>query len=219
MRTGRMLKSLGAILPLFCLVAVAAADVRLPAVFSDHMVLQREAPVPVWGWANPGEKVTVAIGDVSGHGVGAALVMAARALYLQGGWMLDKGIRCTTEAALAKCFASDAAMKVTTDAVQILAGSGYMKGAMVVYGIPALALVLGAVFGKEVMPRFFRGTDPDILSALCGFGLLVFSFFAVKFAETGLSNWGATKGALLVEGAVGLRRTWFMLVGGGRGLR
>ena len=33
--------------------------------------------------------------------------------------------------ALAKCFASDAAMKVTTDAVQILAGSGYMKGAIV----------------------------------------------------------------------------------------
>ncbi len=60
-----------------------------------------------------------------------ALVMASRAMYLQGSWMLDQDIRCTTEAALAKCFASDAAMKVTTDAVQILAGSGYMKGAIV----------------------------------------------------------------------------------------
>lgn len=38
------------------------ADVRLPAVFSDHMVLQRDATVPVWGWADPGEKVTVTIG-------------------------------------------------------------------------------------------------------------------------------------------------------------
>ena len=28
----------------------------------------------------------------------------------------------------------------------------YMKSAMIIYGIPALALVLGAVFGKEVMP-------------------------------------------------------------------
>jgi len=60
-----------------------------------------------------------------------ALVIASRAMYLQGAWMLDQNIRCTTEAALTKCFASDAAMKVTTDAVQILAGAGYMKGAIV----------------------------------------------------------------------------------------
>jgi len=39
----------------------AAADVRLPALFSDHMVLQRDATVPVWGWADPGEAVTVSI--------------------------------------------------------------------------------------------------------------------------------------------------------------
>jgi sialate O-acetylesterase len=37
------------------------ANVRLPAIFSDHMVLQRDAIVPVWGWADPGEKVTVSI--------------------------------------------------------------------------------------------------------------------------------------------------------------
>lgn len=42
------------------LCAVAAhADVRLPAVISDHMVLQQEMPASVWGWAEPGEKVTV----------------------------------------------------------------------------------------------------------------------------------------------------------------
>lgn len=39
----------------------AQADVKLPAVFSDHAVLQRAMPVPVWGWAEPGEEVTVAI--------------------------------------------------------------------------------------------------------------------------------------------------------------
>jgi len=37
------------------------ADVRLPAIFSDHMVLQRDVVVPVWGWADAGEKVTVSI--------------------------------------------------------------------------------------------------------------------------------------------------------------
>ncbi len=39
----------------------ARADVKLPAIFSDHMVIQRAATVPVWGWADPGEKVTVSI--------------------------------------------------------------------------------------------------------------------------------------------------------------
>jgi sialate O-acetylesterase len=34
-------------------------DVRLPAVISDHMVLQRGQAVPIWGWADPQEKVTV----------------------------------------------------------------------------------------------------------------------------------------------------------------
>ncbi len=37
----------------------ARADVKLPAIFSDHMVLQRDARVPVWGTAASGEKVTV----------------------------------------------------------------------------------------------------------------------------------------------------------------
>ena len=37
------------------------ADVKLPAMFTDHAVLQREMPVPVWGSAEPGEEVHVAI--------------------------------------------------------------------------------------------------------------------------------------------------------------
>lgn len=39
------------------------ADVRLPALFTDNAVLQRDMPLPVWGWADPGEQVTVRIGD------------------------------------------------------------------------------------------------------------------------------------------------------------
>ncbi len=35
------------------------ADVRLPALFTDHMVLQQGIAVPVWGWADEGEQVTV----------------------------------------------------------------------------------------------------------------------------------------------------------------
>jgi sialate O-acetylesterase len=55
----------GAVLVLFCLAAAAAADVRLPGVFGDHMVLQRDVPVPVWGWADPSETVTVTLAGQS----------------------------------------------------------------------------------------------------------------------------------------------------------
>ena len=37
----------------------ARADVKMPAIFGDHMVLQRDMPLKVWGWAAPGEEVTV----------------------------------------------------------------------------------------------------------------------------------------------------------------
>lgn len=41
----------------------ARADVKLPPVLSSHMVLQREKPVPIWGTATAGEKVTVQFRD------------------------------------------------------------------------------------------------------------------------------------------------------------
>jgi len=41
---------------------IAQADVQLPAVIGDHMVLQQNKPLPIWGWADPGENVTVTLG-------------------------------------------------------------------------------------------------------------------------------------------------------------
>ena len=43
------------------LVQTARADVRLPTIFSDHAVLQQGIALPVWGWADPGEEVTVTL--------------------------------------------------------------------------------------------------------------------------------------------------------------
>ncbi|MGD2122689.1 MAG: acyl-CoA dehydrogenase family protein [Gemmatimonadota bacterium] len=57
----------------------------------------------------------------------AMKVNAARHLCWHAAWLKDNGKRNTTESAMAKCFAADRAMEVTTNAVQILGGYGYMK--------------------------------------------------------------------------------------------
>ena len=44
-----------------CWAATATAAVRLPAVIGDNMVLQQGQPVPIWGWADKGEEVTVTV--------------------------------------------------------------------------------------------------------------------------------------------------------------
>jgi len=43
----------------------AWADVKVPAIFGDHMVLERDQKDRVWGWAEPGEEVTVTINGQS----------------------------------------------------------------------------------------------------------------------------------------------------------
>ena len=45
--------------------SLVSADVRMPTILSDGMVLQRGRPIPVWGWAEPNESVTVAMGGQS----------------------------------------------------------------------------------------------------------------------------------------------------------
>ncbi len=44
---------------LVCISAPLHAELKLPSVFGKDMVLQRDLPVPVWGWANAGEEVSV----------------------------------------------------------------------------------------------------------------------------------------------------------------
>lgn len=57
----------------------------------------------------------------------ATSVAAARALYLAAARRKDAGLPFGQQAAMAKLFASDTAMKVTTDAVQVLGGYGYVE--------------------------------------------------------------------------------------------
>ena len=57
------MKSIALLTTGFVLLAAGtgSAAVRLPAIFSDHMVLQQDRAVPVWGWAEPGEEISVSI--------------------------------------------------------------------------------------------------------------------------------------------------------------
>lgn len=52
---------------------------------------------------------------------------AARLLTWQAAWWIDQGHRGSLESSMAKCFASDAAMRVADEAIQIFGGYGYMK--------------------------------------------------------------------------------------------
>ena len=54
-------------------------------------------------------------------------VRAARLLTWSAAWAIDHGQRGSLESSIAKCFASDAAMRVADEAIQVFGGYGYMK--------------------------------------------------------------------------------------------
>lgn len=52
-------KNFTIIVLLLALTSILFADAKLPAVISDHMVLQQNSKANIWGWAEPGEKIEV----------------------------------------------------------------------------------------------------------------------------------------------------------------
>jgi alkylation response protein AidB-like acyl-CoA dehydrogenase len=86
----------------------------------------------------------------------ATAVEAARALYLSAARRKDAGLPYGPQAAMAKLFASDTAMRVTTDAVQVLGGYGYVED----YPVARLmreAKVLQIVEGTNQIQRMVIG--------------------------------------------------------------
>ncbi len=81
MRFASLLSGLAALLAL----PAAAAEPLLNPVFTDHMVLQREAPIALWGEADPGAKVSVRLGrrtrtiEADAHGAWRATFPAMKA--------------------------------------------------------------------------------------------------------------------------------------------
>jgi alkylation response protein AidB-like acyl-CoA dehydrogenase len=92
----------------------------------------------------------------------ATAVAAARSLYLAAARRKDAGRPFAQQAAMAKLFASDAAMKVTTDAVQVLGGYGYvedfpverlMREAKVLQIVEGTNQVQRVVISRSLAPR------------------------------------------------------------------
>ena len=50
-----------ALIPALLCVGVGQAELKLSAVFSDHMVLQQKKPIQIWGWSDPEQEVTVTL--------------------------------------------------------------------------------------------------------------------------------------------------------------
>jgi alkylation response protein AidB-like acyl-CoA dehydrogenase len=86
----------------------------------------------------------------------ATAVAAARALYLAAARRKDAGLPFGQQAAMAKLFASDTAMKVTTDAVQVLGGYGYVED-FPVERLMREAKVLQIVEGTNQVQRMVIG--------------------------------------------------------------
>ncbi len=56
----------------------------------------------------------------------------------------------------------------------------YVKGTLLVYGLPAVALLIGAVFGKYILAGMFKAVNPETLSAFAGFSSFVIAFIILK---------------------------------------
>jgi alkylation response protein AidB-like acyl-CoA dehydrogenase len=86
----------------------------------------------------------------------ATAVEAARALYMSAAGRKDRGLPYGPQAAMAKLFASDTAMRVTTDAVQVLGGYGYVDD-FPVARLMREAKVLQIVEGTNQIQRMVIG--------------------------------------------------------------
>ena len=56
----------------------------------------------------------------------------------------------------------------------------YLRGTILLYGIPSIMLIVGAVIGKEYLSKVLTGVDPDMASAIGGFGLFAITFFGLR---------------------------------------
>jgi alkylation response protein AidB-like acyl-CoA dehydrogenase len=112
-------------------IALAALDSGRLGIAACAVGLAQAALDAAVGWARERRQFGRPVGEFQGMSFlladMATSVAAARALYLEAARLRDAGRPFGTAAAMAKLFATDTAMKVTTDAVQVFGGYGYVQ--------------------------------------------------------------------------------------------
>jgi acyl-CoA dehydrogenase len=102
-----------------------------PTIAISAVGVSRRAMELATEYAN--ERKAMGVPIIEHEGIGFMLadmdiaISAARHLTFHSAWLADQGKPNSVEAARAKCFAADTAMRVTTDAVQVFGGYGYMR--------------------------------------------------------------------------------------------
>ncbi|MBW2502947.1 MAG: SoxR reducing system RseC family protein [Deltaproteobacteria bacterium] len=78
---------------------------------------------------------------------------------------------------------------VVGDRVKIATSTGtFLKSSFVIYIVPLIALVLGAIIGKLTGESFVTSVDPNLLSAIFGVFFLVGSFLIIRVGSTALKK-------------------------------
>jgi acyl-CoA dehydrogenase len=112
-------------------IAMQTLDFTRPGTAAGAVGVAQAAYEHAVGYAK--ERVTFDLPIAMHQGVNfmiadmATEIEAARLLTWQAAWLIDQGRRATLQSSFAKRFAADTAMKVTTDAVQVFGGYGYMR--------------------------------------------------------------------------------------------
>ncbi|MDQ3449493.1 MAG: acyl-CoA dehydrogenase family protein [Actinomycetota bacterium] len=112
-------------------IALAALDAGRLGIAACSVGLAQAAYEEALAYAKQREQFGKPIIEFQGLGFMladmATAIEAGRALYLAAARRKDAGLPYSRQAAMAKLFCSDAAMRVTTDAVQVLGGYGYVQ--------------------------------------------------------------------------------------------
>ncbi|NNM28694.1 MAG: hypothetical protein HKO57_04185, partial [Akkermansiaceae bacterium] len=95
-----------------CPVVARAAPLKLHNIFTDHMVIQRGKPIKVWGWAKPGETVSVKLGGETSE----ATVQAAAPVEVFG--------HAREYAGLGRWEVTFPAREASIEPIQLLASTG-----------------------------------------------------------------------------------------------
>ena len=179
------------------------ADVRLPSLISDHMIVQQNKPLRLWGWADASEQVTARFGDAS----------ATTTTDLDGSWQLALPARAasTTPQALTITGTNTIVVKdVLIGEVWLCSGQSNMEWPMTktAHGTKEIPLAdhpqirlfnvnkhIKKPTPQDDVPGMWQACTPEVVA---GFSAVGYHFGKSLHAELGVpigligSNWGGT---------------------------